>query len=726
MARMNTTNRLKNHRPWRLLQWVIALALAPALLAASPPAHTNHLAGEKSPYLLQHAHNPVDWYPWEADALARARAENKPIFLSIGYAACHWCHVMEHESFENEEIAALLNRWFVCIKVDREERPDLDAIYMAAVQAMTGSGGWPLTLFLTPDLQPFFGGTYFPPVTRGGQIGLRDLLPKLHELWVSEPERPRAAAAQLTAQLRKVAATQPGMELPDRSVFDRFLGEARAAFDDEHGGFGRGPKFPPALDLSLWMRIQWRKGHPESLPDEVRRTLDAMAAGGLYDHVGGGFHRYTVDRAWRVPHFEKMLYTNALLVRTYLEAFQVTGDPAYEQVVRETCDYVLREMTDPAGGFYSAQDADSGGEEGRFYLWTPAELEAVLGKDDAALFASAFDVTPAGNFEGHRSILHRVADDATLAERFHTDAAAVTARLRAARSKLLAARGQRERPRCDEKVLAAWNGLMIGALAQAAQVLDEPRYRAAAAKAAEFILAHQRRDGALLRRWAGGEAAVPALLSDYAFLVHGLLDLYEATFDLRWLTTARDLGQEMVTRFVDPAGGFFDTDGSDPTLLLRTKQVYDGGLPSGNAVACLDLLRLAEYFGDEQLRGLAEKTLRAFHATITETPRAVPHLLQALDFLVNGAQEVVIAGPSADPRTRSLLATARRTFVPARVVALTSSNDAVAATIPWAEQRVAIDGKPTAYVCRNSMCLLPAWDDDTLRRQLQSRPRRSL
>jgi uncharacterized protein YyaL (SSP411 family) len=723
MAAMNTTNRLKTHHRWRLRQRLAVLLLAPALLAAGPPTHTNHLATEKSPYLLQHAHNPVDWYPWGEEALARARADNKPIFLSIGYATCHWCHVMERESFENQEIAALLNRWFVCIKVDREERPDLDAIYMAAVQAMNGSGGWPLTVFLTPDRQPFFGGTYFPPETRGGQIGLRDLLPKLRELWVSEPERPRQAAAQLTAQLRKASAAQAGAPLPDRSVFDRYLGEARAAFDSENGGFGRGAKFPPAMDLSLWMRIQWRKGHPTSLPDEVRRTLDAMAAGGLYDHVGGGFHRYTVDRAWRVPHFEKMLYTNALLARTYLEAFQVTGEPTYERVVRETCDYVLRDMTDPAGGFYSAEDADSGDGEGRFYLWTPAQLEAVLGKDDAALFAAAFDVTTAGNFEGHRSILHRVADDATLARRFQGDAAAVAARLHTAREKLRVAREKRERPLRDEKVITAWNGLMIGTLAQAAQVLDEPRYQVAATNAAEFILTHLRRDGRLLRRWAAGEAAVPAVLSDYAFLVQGLLDLYEATFDLRWLTTARELAREMISRFADPAGGFFDTDGNDPTLLVRTKEVYDGGLPTGNAVACLDLLRLSEYFGDDRLHALAEQTLRTFADALTETPRAVPQLLQDLDVLLGGSQEVVIAGPPGDPRTRSLLATARRTFVPARVLALTSGSDAVANTIPWAAQRVAIDGKPTAYVCENFMCLLPAWDVDTLRRQLQPRPR---
>jgi hypothetical protein len=723
MARMNTTEPMANHRRWPAWLGVIAIVLAPTLLAAGPPRHANHLAGEKSPYLLQHAHNPVEWYPWGEEALARAKAENKPIFLSIGYATCHWCHVMERESFENEEIAALLNRWFVCIKVDREERPDLDAIYMAAVQAMTGSGGWPMTVFLTPDRKPFFGGTYFPPETRGGQIGLRDLLPKLHELWVSEPERPRQAAEQLTAHLRTASATQPGAALPDRSVFERYLAEARAAFDSDSAGFGRGPKFPPAMELALWMRIQWRQGHPTSLPDAVRSTLDAMAAGGLYDHVGGGFHRYTVDRAWRVPHFEKMLYTNALLVRTYLEAFQITGDPAYERVVRETCDYVLRDMTGPAGGFYAAEDADSGSGEGRFYLWTPAQLEAALGKDDAALFAAAFDVTASGNFEGGASILHRVLDDAALAQRFQTDATAVDERLRQARFKLIAARGARERPLRDDKVLTAWNGLMIGALAQADQVLEEPRYRVAAIRSARFILTHLRHDGRLLRRWAAGEAAIPAVLSDYAFLVQGLLDLYEATFDLRWLTAARDLGRDMVTRFADPSGGFYDTDGGDATLLLRTKDIYDGGLPSGNAVACLDLLRLAEYFGDEKLRGLAEQTLRTFATPLTKTPRAVPQLLQALDFVLGGSQEIVIAGPPADPRTRSLLATARRTFVPARVVALTSGKDAIAEMIPWAAERVAIDGKPTAYVCENFMCLLPARDGDALRRQLQPRPR---
>jgi len=716
---MNTTKRRGYASRWATVWALLWVVFLPTGLAADAPRHTNRLAKEHSPYLLQHAHNPVDWYPWGEEAFAKARAEHKPIFLSIGYATCHWCHVMERESFENEAIAALLNRWFVCIKVDREERPDLDAIYMGAVMAMTGSGGWPMTVFLTPDLKPFFGGTYFPAESHGGQVGLRDLLPRLHEVWVREPDKARQAAEQMVAHLRGQAILQAGGELPDGSVFTTYLDEAGRSYDPDHGGFGRAQKFPPAMDLSLLMRIQWRKGDGGGLPDEVTSTLDAMRTGGLYDHLGGGFHRYTVDRAWRVPHFEKMLYTNALLVRTYLEAYQVTGSPDYQRVVRETCDYVLRDMTDPAGGFYSAEDSDSAGGEGQFYLWTPQELEAALGRDAAALFAAAYDVTAAGNFEGGRSILHRVADDTALAARFKLTPAAVAQRLATAQAKLLAVRSERERPRRDDKVLTAWNGLMIGALAQADQVLKEPRYRAAAVRAADFLLAHLRRDGHLLRRWRAGEAGIPAVLTDYAFLVDGLLDLYEATFDLRWLTTARELGLEMVDRFADPAGGFFDTDGRDPTLLLRTKESYDGAIPTGNAVACLDLLRLAEYFADAGLRDRADQALRTFHTAMTQAPRTVPQMLRALDFRLGAVKEVVIAGPADDPRTLSLLDTARQTFLPARVIALTSGKDAIAKTIPWAAGRIAIDDRPTAYVCENHMCLLPARDVASLLRQLR-------
>jgi hypothetical protein len=701
---------------------VLTVLLLPAGLAAGGPRPANRLATEKSPYLLQHAHNPVDWYPWGAEALARAKAENKPIFLSIGYATCHWCHVMERESFENEQIAALLDQWFVCIKVDREERPDLDAIYMAAVQAMTGSGGWPMTVFLTPDLQPFFGGTYFPPESRGGLVGLRDLLPRIQELWAKEPDKVAEAAARMVAHLREQAVPPPGAALPDGAAFATYLRQVEASYDARHGGFGGPQKFPPAMDLSLLLRLA--AGDPAILA-RVTATLDAMMDGGLYDHVGGGFHRYTVDPAWQEPHFEKMLYTHALLVRTYLEAYQVTGNPEYARVVRETCDYVLRDMTHPQGGRFSAEDADSEGHEGLFYLWTRAELEAALGKDDAALFAAAYDVSARGNFAGGRSILHRVRDDGALAKAHKTTAAAIARRLAAARSKLLAVRAGRVRPLRDDKVLTDWNGLMIAALANAGQVLDEPRYRQAAEKAAEFVLKNLEHDGRLLHRWREGEAAHAATLADYAFLVHGLLDLYEATLDLHWLTTARDLNGQMVARFADPAGGFFDTDGSDPTLLVRNKDGYDGAIPTGNALACLNLLRLAEYFGDDALRQAGEGTLRAFHAPLTEAPRATPQLLQALAFHRATPKEIVIAGPRDDPRHRELLAVVRGSFLPHKVVAVTDGDDAVAQAIPWATGRVAIDGAPTAYVCENYTCQLPVRDAASLRRQLGIEPLRA-
>jgi len=692
-----------------------ALALAVSLLGAAHPA--NHLAGEQSPYLLMHADNPVSWYPWGDEALALAKRENKPIFLSIGYATCHWCHVMEHESFENEQIAKLLNAYFVCIKVDREERPDIDAIYMDAVQKMTGNGGWPLTVFLTPDLKPFFGGTYFPPESRGNQVGLKELATQIHTLWVNERPRVEEAGQKMVDELKRQAKLPPSDGVPEATALTTYLERMKQVFDPVYGGLGQKTKFPSASDLSLVLRLHVRGAAPDLL-GEVTRSLDAMMNGGLYDHVGGGFHRYTVDRAWRVPHFEKMLYTNALLIRTYLDAYQVTGRAAYARVVRESCDYLLRDLRLAGGAFAGAEDADSGGEEGTFYVWRLAEVDQLLGKEEAKLFAAAYDLTASGNWEGGQNILHRVVGDAVLAKRFSLPPAEVDKRLAADRQTLLATRAKRVRPLLDDKVLVAWNGLAISALARASEVLGEPPYAQAAATAAEFVHQHLWRDGHLLRRWRGGDARIGGQLDDHAFLAGGLLDLYEATFEPRWLERAQAVTQEMVDRFADPDGGFFDTDGSDPTLLLRHKEVFEGAIPTGNAVACLDLLRLAAYTGEAAYRDRALAALRAFAVPMRRAPRGVPVLLTALDVATRGAVEVVIAGPAENAATRRLLSACRLTLIPGRVIAHVAS-DTGPSGIAWAQGRPPLGGQPTAYVCQGGACRLPVHDPAALRKELK-------
>ena len=694
---------------------LLALALAASLLGAAHPA--NHLAGEQSPYLLMHADNPVNWYPWGDEALALAKKENKPIFLSIGYATCHWCHVMEHESFENEAIAKLLNEYFVCIKVDREERPDIDAIYMDAVQRMTGNGGWPLTVFLTPDLKPFFGGTYFPPESRGSQVGLKELITQIHTLWVKEPEGVEKAGQKMVETLRRNAKLPPGDGVPDATALTQYLERMKEVFDPVYGGLGQKTKFPSASDLSLILRLHARGTAPDLLGD-VTKSLDAMMNGGLYDHVGGGFHRYTVDRAWRVPHFEKMLYTNALLIQTYLEAYQVTGRAAYARVARESCDYLLRDLRLTGGAFAGAEDADSDGEEGSFYVWRLAEVEERLGKEEAALFAAAYDLTQSGNWQEGKNILHRVAGDAALAKRFSLQPAEVAKRLAADRETLLAVRAKRVRPLLDDKVLVAWNGLAISALARASEVLGEPRYATAAAAAAEFIHQNLWRDGRLLRRWRGGDARIAGQLDDHAFLAGGLLDLYEATFEPRWLSRAQAVTKEMVDRFADPDGGFFDTDGSDPTLIIRHKEIFEGAIPTGNAVACLDLLRLAAYTGEPGYGDRALAALRAFAIPMRRAPRGVPVLLTALDVATRGAVEVVIAGPAEDAATRRLLSACRLTLIPGRVIAHVA-GDTGPAGIAWAQGRHPLGGRPTAYVCQRGACRLPVHDPAALRKELR-------
>jgi len=593
----------------------------------------NHLRDEISPYLLQHADNPVDWYSWGPEALERARREEKPIFLSIGYSTCHWCHVMAHESFEEPEIARLMNEDFISIKVDREERPDLDQVYMEAVQLISGHGGWPMSMFLTPEGKPFFGGTYWPARSRGGMPGFDQVLRAVVDAWKGRRDELRQQADKVAAVLsdhQQSAFSADSAELNDHLLIGAETAIART-FDSRYGGFGPAPKFPHAMGLRLLLR-RWRRSGNPMLLEMVTATLDRMAAGGIYDHLGGGFHRYSVDARWQVPHFEKMLYDNALLAMCYAEAWQATGNAPYARVAMETLDYVLRDMTDPQGGFYSAEDADSEGEEGRFYLWTPEEVRAVLEPVAAKAFCYYYDVSEAGNFEG-RNIPHVSKTLEQCAQVLHRDPDELETELADSRRALLAARSQRVRPGRDDKVLTSWNGLMIDAMAQAGHLLGVPRYGSAAVAAAEFLLERIRdRGGRLLHAWRHGLAKTNAFLDDYASFANALVTLYEIDGQRRWLNQAADLADVMLARFADQEhGGFFYTPDDHEPLLVRKKDVLDSSVPSSNSMAAAALLRLARLADQDQYRLEAERTLRGCAKAMEEMPTVMSQLLLTLD-----------------------------------------------------------------------------------------------
>jgi hypothetical protein len=691
----------------------------------------NRLASETSPYLLQHADNPVDWYPWGPEALERAKKDGKPIFLSIGYSACHWCHVMEHESFENEEIAKVLNEHFVSIKVDREERPDLDEIYMTATQMLTGRGGWPMSVFLTPDLRPIFAGTYFPPEDRWGMAGFPTVLERVAELWRTRREEVENSAGEITRALVAHTTSAGGAGADgalDASLLERVVEAHRADYDPAHGGFGGAPKFPPSMALELLLR-RWRASGDAGLLSVVEHTLDEMARGGMVDQLGGGFHRYSTDERWLVPHFEKMLYDNALLARVYLDAFEATGKPQWERVVRETLDYVLREMTSPEGGFTSSQDADSEGEEGKFFVWTPEEIRAVLGEEEAPLVERAFGVTAHGNFEGSRTVLHLPLSLRDLAVALDGEPEAIESRIAAARRRLFEAREKRVHPGLDDKILAAWNGLMLSAMARAGGALEEPRYLRAAQAAGSFLLSKMRDGkGRLFRSFRAGEARHPAYLDDYACVAEGLLDLYEADFDPRWFAAAREIVAKAIDLFWDEKeGGFFYTARDHEELIARTKSLYDNAVPSGNSTAAVVLLRLAAATGEAGYRERAERTLRALRGKLERAPRAFPYLACALDRYLESPREVAIVGPRDDPPTRALLAVVRGGYDPNLAVALLDpaapSAKEAGKAIPLLEGRTLVGGKPAAYFCRNFACEAPTTDPSTLAKQL-GRPER--
>jgi uncharacterized protein YyaL (SSP411 family) len=681
------------------------------------PAFTNHLAHETSPYLRQHAHNPVDWYPWGPEALARARQLDRPIFLSIGYSACHWCHVMEHESFENEEIARTLNEHFVSVKVDREERPDLDQIYMASVQMLTGQGGWPMSVFLTPELKPFTGGTYFPPEDRYGRPGFRRILLMLADAWKARRGEVERAAAEITGHLQGMGQLQPGDGGLSADLLRGAVAALGRAFDRTYGGFGPAPKFPHPMDLRVLLRA-WRRFGDENALHMARHTLDQMAMGGIYDHLGGGFARYSTDARWLVPHFEKMLYDNALLAVCYLEAFQATGEPLYRDVVEETLGWVAREMTSPEGPFYSTLDADSEGVEGKFYAWTEEEIARVLGPRDAPLFASVYGVEPGGNWHdphGHgparANILHRAKTFAQSAALHHMPEPALRDFLAGARAKLFEARGRRVPPGKDDKALAAWNGLMITAYATAAQVLDRPDYAAAAARAADFLLTRLRGPGGkLLRTWsAGSPAKLNAYLEDYAYLLEGLVALYEATFEPRWVASALGVAGVMVEQFWDPqGGGFFFTGRDHEALIARGKDPHDNATPSGNAVAVTALLRLVKLTGRADLQDKAEATLRLYQGLLAAHPGAAGQILLALDFYLGPVQEFAVAGDPAGPATRRVLRAVRGGFRPNKVVALAApGGGARPDLLPLLAGKEVVGGVVTTYICQDFACQAP-------------------
>jgi uncharacterized protein YyaL (SSP411 family) len=684
------------------------------------PSHTNRLAGETSPYLLQHAHNPVDWYPWGEEALARARAESRPIFLSIGYAACHWCHVMERESFEDEETAAQLNRDFVAVKVDREERPDLDAIYMDAVQAMTGQGGWPMSVFLTPDGRPFYGGTYFPGDRRYGMPSFRDVLTGVSRAWREERDKVERTGGQLAEAIARQAASAAeaagAAAMPrEPAALDAAVLALERSFDAVHGGWGGAPKFPASMTIEFLLRQHVAGGDARPLA-MARRTLDAMAGGGIHDQLGGGFARYATDAIWLVPHFEKMLYDNAQLARVYLHAWQLTGERRYREVVEGTLDHLLRDMRTADGAFASSLDADSEGGEGASYLWTQREIEQLLG-GEARLFCAAYDVTPEGNWEGH-TILRRVRDDAALAAEHGGSESEIAGRLREARARLLERRQARPQPPRDDKALAAWNGLAIAALAEASRVLARDDYRAAAEQAAGFLTTALRdADGRLRRSWKDGRASALGVLEDHTHLADGLLALYEASFDERWFVQARELMDRVLERFADPAGGFFDTSDEHEQLFTRPKGLQDNALPSGNAMAATVLLRLAALTGEGGYRDAAETTLASVGGLALRYPTGFSQWLIALDLAARPIDELAVVGDLSLDATRELLGVAVEAYRPRLVVA--ASADPAQSLVPLLRERPMIDGRPTAYLCRGFACRQPVTSAGELRLQLE-------
>ena len=673
----------------------------------------NRLALEKSPYLLQHAHNPVDWYPWGREAFEKAKKEDKPVFLSSGYSTCHWCHVMEKESYEDEEVAKLMNEVFVSIKIDREERPDIDGIYMKACQAMTGSGGWPLNIILTPDKKPFFAATYLPKKSKFGRQGMIEIIPQIRDIWKMNKGRAQALAEEVISSLKD--EQKAGEELKEdvlNVAYEQLLG----AFDEQYGGFGGAPKFPTPHNLMFLLRYWKRTGDLMALR-MVERTLSSLSMGGIYDHVGSGFHRYSTDAGWLVPHFEKMLYDQALLAMVYTEAYQATGNDEFKRTANEIFSYVLRDMTSPEGGFYSGEDADSEGVEGKFYVWTEEEIDQVLG-DDSELMKKVFGIEKLGNFSdvgnGSRSnILHMSKTLTELEEYLQLPAQEILRKIDDAKQKLFTFREERVHPGKDDKILADWNGVMIAALAKGAQAFDDPAFADAACRAADFILLRMRgKDGRPFHRYREGEPAVMAFLDDHAFFVWGLIELYEATFKVSYLKAALEITDIMIEHFWDKEKqGLYFTANDAEELIFRKKEIYDGAVPSGNSVAMLNLLRLGRMTANTEFEEKAAQIGRSFSGTIWQMPMVYTQMMVALDFALGPATEVVIAGDVGAEDTKAMLSALRKEFIPVKVVILRTVEDPeIIGIAEYARNLTSIEGRATAYVCRNYSCQLPVTD----------------
>ncbi len=684
--------------------------------------HTNNLIHATSPYLLQHAHNPVNWYEWGEEALQKAKQEDKPIFLSIGYSACHWCHVMEHESFETEEVAAMLNDHFISIKVDREERPDIDEIYMAYTQSRTGRGGWPMSVWLTPNAEPFHAGTYFP------KAQLMSMLDQIANAWINNRDaitNGANAANDFFAQWEMGPTPVEGVV--GQSVVNRTADTMASYFDKSTGGMSGGGtnKFPPSMAMDLMLRV-YRRTNKDSLFEAVKVTLDHMARGGIYDHVGGGICRYSTDVDWLVPHFEKMLYDQGLVSAIYLDAYQATKDPLYAYIAADIFDYVIDDLRSPEGAFYSSRDADSEGLEGKFYIWTVPQVVEVLGKEDAKLFCAYYDVTEKGNWFEHRghaplgskNILHLIKTPEQFSKLHNISVDDLNRKLKSWREKMRLVRSKRVPPPLDDKILTGWNGLMIASMAKGARVLDEPKYAKAAAASADFILTHMRKDGRLLRTYRGGQARLTAYLSDYAFLIEGLLNLYEATFDQRWLDEAVKLTDISIDYYYDESkGGFFFTAKDAEKLLARSKNARDGAIPSGNSVHALNLLRLAVLFDRKDYREKAESIFQAMGSAIARSPSAYERLLCAADFYHDRIKEIVIIGDPASTETKAMLRVVYDAYLPNKVVV--GAADAVPnTTLPLLQSKVRKQGKTTVYVCEQYNCKLPVTTPEALKKQL--------
>ena len=685
----------------------------------------NRLINEKSPYLLQHAYNPVNWYPWGEEAFKKAENEGKPVFLSIGYSTCHWCHVMEKESFEDDEVAGLMNDFFVSIKVDREERPDIDGIYMLVCQMLTGNGGWPLTIVMTPDKKPFFAGTYFPKEDRFGRMGMLNLIPAIGNIWKNKREEIFKSVNEITSALNSTLIKKNGKEI-NEEILDKAFNYFSNNFDAENGGFGTSPKFPTPHNLLFLLRYWKRKNSTKAL-DMVEKTLTGMYNGGIFDHIGFGFHRYSTDKLWLIPHFEKMIYDQALITNVFIEAYQAAEKDIYKEAAVEILNYVMRDMTSPDGGFYSAEDADSEGEEGKFYLWTKEEIENILNNDEAEFFSDFFNIKAEGNWldpvhdgKTGTNILHLNKEQKLFTDEFNSDEKILKEKLEILREKLFAVREKRVRPFKDTKILTDWNGLMISALSKAAQVFEKKEYYSAAGKASAFILKNLVNDeGRLLHRFKDGESSVPANADDYAFLIAGLLDLYEAGFDSHYLKTAVDLNNDFIKYFWDDTdGGFYFTPSDGEKLLIRQKEIYDGAVPSANSVALLNLLRIGRITGNSDYEKKASLIIKNFSAMIWNSPQAFTQTLAALDFAFGPSKEIIISEGEDPLITNEMLKILREKYIPNKVIVLNSRKDKMEIISPLLKEYSSHENRTAVYICENYKCNLPAATVEQLRNML--------